>query len=116
MDQLRMKIMGREVQVEWENNTVLSAITNKLSTFKRLQLTKKDIRQIARLSISVPRNDRSFITSPGDIVIQDGNNLVIFMGETNVSATKIGHLSGYSETQIKNLLTPGSLKLELYEA
>ncbi len=116
MDQLRMRIMGRDVQVEWENPTALQAITNKLSTLQRLVLSKKDIRQITRLSISVPRNDRSFITSPGDIVIQDGNNLVIFLGEQSVSATKIGHLSGYSETQIKNMLSPGSLRLELYES
>ena len=112
--ELKIRIAGRVLSVEWENRTAVSAIMNKLSSLKRIQLSKNGIRHMGNLDISVPRNDRSFITSPGDIAIESGK-LVFFSGEDDVSCTKLGHITGYSESQIKNLFTPVSLNLELFE-
>ena len=111
---LKLKIAGRKVEVEWENRSAVSAIMNKLSSVKKISMTKKGICQMGALGISVPRNDRSLITNPGDIAY-DGTNLVIYMGEDDVSVTKLGHIRGSSESAIKNLLAPGSINVELFE-
>ena len=85
-----------------------------MSAKTRITLNKNGIRQVGTLPISVPRNDRRIQANPGDIVIENGK-LVIFLGDADVSCTKLGHMSGYSETQIKNMLAPGSLAMELME-
>ncbi len=111
---LKLKIQNRAVNVEWENRSAVGAIMNKLSSFKRIRMEKKGTRQLAPLGISIPRNDRNMITSPGDIGY-DGTNLVFYTTEEDISCTKLGHIAGCSESQIKNMLSPGSLTLELYE-
>ncbi len=114
MSELKIRIANRDVPVEWENTSAISAIMNKLSSIKRITMTKNGIRQMGSLGISVPRNDRNFFSKPGDIAIQ-GDNLVFFAGEDDVSCTKLGHIKGWSESQIKNALAPGSIAVELRE-
>ncbi len=111
---LKIKIANRDIPIEWENQTAVKAIMNKLSSVKKLSLSKNGVMQSGGLGISVPRNDRSLITKAGDIAVQ-GDKLVIFSGEDDVSCTKLGHINGLSESQIKNLLNPGSIAVELYE-
>ncbi len=114
MSNLKIKIKNHDVPVSWENMSAVGAIMNKLSSVKKFQMTKNGIKHIGNIGIPVPRNDRAFNARPGDIAIQDGN-LVIFSGEDDVSCTKLGKISGYSETQIKSLLSSGSINVELYE-
>ena len=111
---LKIRLQGKLIETEWENRTAISAIMNKLSALKRLSLTKNGIRQVCSLDISVPRNDRQINTKPGDICVENGK-LVFFLGEAAVSCTKLGEIKGMSESSIKNLLTPGTLRLELFE-
>lgn len=111
---LKLKINVRNVDVEWENRTAVSAIMNKLSAVKKMTMTRKGGRQVGSLGISIPRNDRNIITSPGDIAY-DGSNLIFFLGEEDVSITKLGHIRGSSESAIKNMLAPGTLRVELFE-
>lgn len=114
MSTLKIRIMGREVPIEWENQGAVQAIMNKLSAQKRINISKNGIAQSGSLGISVPRNDRNLLTKPGDILLQ-GDKIVIYSGAGDVSGTKLGHISGFSESQIKNMLAPGSLAMELYE-
>ncbi len=111
---LKMKIQNRNVDVDWENRSAVSAIMNKLSAFKRIRMEKKGTRQYATLGISMARNDRNMIVSPGDIGY-DGTNLIFYTTEEDISCTKLGHITGCSESQIKNMLSHSGLTLELYE-
>ena len=112
---LKIKIANREVPVQWDNQSAVNAIMNKLSANKRIPMAKNGDRQIGELGISIPRNDRALIVKPGDIAVMDGSKLVIFAAEDDVSCTKLGHISGWSESQIKNTLTPGGITVELFE-
>ena len=113
---LKMKIQNREVAVDWENRTAVSSLMNKLSAKKKISMSRSGSRQVGNLGISVPRNDRAFIAQPGDIGVMNGTYLVFFMEEDDVSCTKLGHFTGVSETSVKNMLSPGALSVELYEA
>ena len=111
---LKIRIQGKSYDVDWTNQSAVMAIMNQLSSTKKIPMTKNGITQAGSLGISIPRNDRSTIVNPGDIVYS-GGNLVIYTGSDDVSCTKLGHIRGCSESQIKNMLTPSSLNLELYE-
>ncbi|MBO6215251.1 MAG: hypothetical protein J6N76_06915 [Lachnospiraceae bacterium] len=113
--ELRIKIQNMEIPVEWENHSAVNTIIQKLSSVLRIQMSKKGTEQIGPFNITVPRNDRSIIAQPGDIAIRGGNQLVLFAAEDDVSVTKLGHIKNYSETQIKNLLSPSSMQLEFFE-
>ena len=49
------------------------------------------------------------------LFLRDGIHNLVFLGEAAVSCTKLGEIKGMSESSIKNLLTPGTLRLELFE-
>ena len=111
---LIMKIRGQEVPIEWENQSAIGTIIQKNSSVIKMKMEKSGIESAGKLGISVPRNDRNMITRPGDIIYKDGQ-MVVCLGEETISATKLGHIKSYSETQIKNMFAPSGLQVELWE-
>ncbi len=56
--------------------------------------------KVGPLSRSFPTEDRQITTRPGDIVLYQGNQLVLFYGSNSWSYTKLGHiddLTGWEE-------------------
>lgn len=56
--------------------------------------------KVGALGKSLPRNDSQTTTKPGDIVLYQGNQIVIFYGTNSWSYTRLGHiedLDGWEE-------------------
>lgn len=111
---LKIRIQGKSYDVDWSNQSAVMAIMNQLSSAKKIPMTKNGMTHAGSLGFNVPRNDRAMIVQPGDIVYS-GGNLVICTGSDDMSCTKLGHIRGCSETQIRNMFNPASVNLELYE-
>ena len=52
-------------------------------------------------------------TQPGDIVLYNGNQIVIFYGSNSWPYTRLGKIKGLSIEELKNLLGNGNVELEL---
>ena len=55
-----------------------------------------DMEKVGSLGINMPRNDRQTTTGPGDIILYQGHNLVIYYDANSWNFTHIGKVNGVS--------------------
>ena len=55
-----------------------------------------DMEKVGSLGIHLPRNDKQTTTGPGDIILYQGNNLVIYYDTNSWNFTHIGKVNGVS--------------------
>ena len=69
--------------------------------------------QVGPIGQSLPRDDRQTTTSPGDIVLYSGNQLVVFYGSNSWSYTRLGRITDLSAEELKTLLGNGDVTVTI---
>ena len=115
MKTLTMKIDGKTVTVEWEENGSVAALAELV---KDMPLTIEmsmygGFEQVGSLGKSLPRNDVQTTTQAGDIVLYSGTQIVVFYGSNSWSYTRLGHISDRSLSQMNDLLGNGNVTIEI---
>ncbi|MDE5574453.1 MAG: hypothetical protein K2I87_01920, partial [Bacteroidales bacterium] len=64
--------------------------------------------KVGPLPQALPREDKQISTVPGDVMLYQGNNVVIFYGENAWAYTPLGKLEG-TVAEIKDFLSGNSL-------
>ena len=92
---MQMKINGTAVNVSWENNESVDALTDmcKDSPLEIQMSMYGGFEQVGPLGADLPRNDAQTTTSSGDIVLYSGNQIVVFYGSNSWSYTRLGHIT-----------------------
>ena len=67
--------------------------------------------QVGFLGHSLPTKDENITTKPGDIMLYNGNNIVVFFGENTWSYTRLGKIQGLSKKELEELLGKPSTKI-----
>ena len=81
MDELILSIGDKKITVEWENNESVDALKDLAGSGMQINMSMYGgFEQVGSLGTSLPRNDSQMTTSPGDIVLYSGNQIVIFYG------------------------------------
>ena len=65
--------------------------------------------KVGQLPESLPRNDTSITTEPGDIILYQGNQITIYYGTNSWSFTRLGKVEGVTPTQLRNILGKGNV-------
>lgn len=89
-----LTIKNEEFALNLEENEATRALVEKLRE-RPLAISFDDyggFEKVGSLGFSLPRNDSSMTTYPGDVVLYNGNNIVIFYGSNSWSYTKLGHI------------------------
>ena len=55
-----------------------------------------DLEKVGSLGFSLPRNDRQTTTSPGDLILYQGNSFVIYYDTNSWNFTRLGKVDGVS--------------------
>lgn len=63
--------------------------------------------KVGGLGASLPRNDTQITTKPGDIILYQGNSITIYYDENTWSFTRLGHLDGVGDTELRRVLKAG---------
>ncbi|MCM1491050.1 MAG: cyclophilin-like fold protein [Muribaculum sp.] len=66
---------------------------------------------VGALPWSLPTENRQTTTVPGDIMLYQGNNMVIFYGSNSWSYTPLGKIEGATAASVKDFLGIGSARL-----
>lgn len=66
-------------------------------------------RELAELLKSLPRNDESITTVPGDIILYEGNKITIYYAENTWNFTKPGHIDDITKEELMKLLGDGNV-------
>lgn len=114
---LLLTVNGRSFTATLENNASVTALIERL-TEGPLQIRMDDygdMEKVGSLGFSLPRNDVQTTTGVGDIVLYQGNSIVIFYGRNTWSYTRLGKVDGVStrEEMLDRLGGKGSIVLTL---
>lgn len=115
--ELMLKIADTEVTVEWEDNESVEALKQlvKDSPITIEMSMYGGFEQVGSIGSTLPTNDVQMKTHSGDIVLYQGNQMVIFYGSNSWSYTKLGKVANLSDKELKDLLSNGNVTVTLYE-
>ena len=113
--EMKLYIDDAEVPVTWEDNDSVKAIKEMISDQSlTVQMSMYGgFEQVGELGQSIIRDDRQMTTSPGDIVLYAGNNIVIFYGSNSWAYTRLGHID-LSDDQLRDLLGNEDVRITLF--
>ena len=100
---IHMKINDVPVSVEWENNESVKALRENLPITVKMSMYG-GFEQVGSLGRSLPRNDKRITTSAGDIVLYSGNQIVVFYGSNTWAYTRLGMITGKTQSELTDLL------------
>ena len=114
MKTLIMKIDGKKVTVDWEENESVAALTELVKDKPLTVQTSMygGFEQVGSIGTSLPRNDAQTTTQAGDIVLYSGNQIVVFYGTNSWAYTRLGHITDKTAAQMKDLLGNGNVTIE----
>ena len=112
---LELAINGTPVSVKWEDNESVQAlielaakepITVQMSMYGGFE-------QVGSLGTSIAKNDAQTTTFAGDIVLYSGSNIVIFYGSNSWAYTRLGKITGMTDSELAKLLGNGDVSMTL---
>ena len=112
---IKIKINDDVFDVKLENN---SATQELLKALVKGNVTVNatdygNFEKVGDLGFTLPTDDENINTSPGDIVLYQGNQISVFYNSHSWSYTKIGKIQSSDSTQLKDILGTGDVVLEL---
>ena len=102
-------IDGRAESVSLADNKATQALVEKLQEAPvTVTLTSSGGFEIwGALGFSLTTSNEQVNAKPGDIVLYNGSNICMFYGENSWSYTRLGHIDGLSESELRTFLKAG---------
>ena len=100
--------------VKAENNSSAEALIRLLGTGD-ITITMHDygsFEKVGPLGTTIPRNDEDITTTPGDIILYQGNQITIYYDENRWDFTKLGHID-IGQDELKAVLGSGDVTVTL---
>lgn len=113
MNQITITVNGQEFSTVLEDNAAVKALLEKLEEGP-LELSMGEyggFEKVGGLGFSLPASDTQITTQPGDMVLYQSNQLVVFTGSNTWSYTKLGRVE--DPTALIDALGPGDVRLLL---
>ena len=112
---LSLMIGDKEADVTWLDNESVDAL-RKLAEEKPIEIHMSmygGFEQVGFIGTTLPREDIQTTTSPGDIVLYSGNQIVLFYGSNSWSYTRLGRIANQNTDGLKELLGNGDITITI---
>lgn len=95
---IKMTAGAKSFTVTLDNNSSSEALLERLRQGDLVVSMNDydDMEKVGPLGFSLPRNDRRTATGPGDIILYQGNFLVIYYDRNSWNFTRLGKVDGVS--------------------
>ena len=114
MDELLLSVGDKNLSVEWEDNESVDALKDLAGSEMKINMAMYGgFEQVGSIGTSLPRNDSQMTTSPGDIVLYSGNQIVIFYGSNSWAYTRLGKITGLNEKELEDTFGNGDVTIGL---
>ncbi|MBR6172834.1 MAG: aldo/keto reductase [Eubacterium sp.] len=114
MNELLLSVGDKRLSVEWEDNESVDALKDLAGPGMKINMAMYGgFEQVGSIGTSLPRNDSQTTTSPGDIVLYSGNQIVIFYGSNSWSYTRLGKITGLNEKELEDTFGNGDVTIGL---
>lgn len=72
-----------------------------------------NMEKVGPLGMSLPRNDEQTTTEPGDLILYQGNSLVIYYAPNSWNFTRLGKIENVMQEELKKVLGKGDVTVTL---
>jgi hypothetical protein len=69
--------------------------------------------KVGRIGANLPTNDEMITSEPGDLILYQGNSLVIFYAPNTWSYTRLGKINDITQDELKNILGDANVMVTL---
>ncbi len=109
-----INVNDRDLIVELEKNSSAMAFYDRL---KRESITIKtqdygNFEKVGNLGFDLPRNDKTFETKAGDLILYQGNKITLYYDKNKYSFTKLGHVTNLDSYELRELLGSGDATMK----
>ena len=104
---------GRTFTARFENNSSADALRQLLSQGD-LTVDMSDygnFEKVGSLGQSLPTNDQSITTQPGDVILYQGNSITIYYGTNTWSFTRLGKIENATREGLLQALGDGDVQV-----
>ncbi len=106
------------------DKTMTASLVDNAATHELLSLLQKGpitikmndyggFEKVGMLPQSLPTSNSQITTEPGDIMLYQGNNMVIFYGSNSWSYTRLGKIDKATSDNLRQFLGAGSVSLNI---
>ena len=88
-------------------------IANRLAPITIKMQDYGNMEKVGSLGRSFPRNDEQITTQAGDIILYQGNALVIYYASNSWNFTRLGKIDNISANELKDILGKGNVTVTL---
>lgn len=110
-----IQLNGQKVHVIWEDNDAVGQLREEVQK-KVLEVKLRrygNHEQVGSLGKNYPRNDCAVEAKPGDIMLYQGNQIVLFYDNHSWDYTKLGKVSFHEWEKVKEILRQKSVTLKI---
>lgn len=108
---MNMRVNGMDIQIELYNNSSAEAVKDLLKDGP-LTIEMKDyghMEKFGSFGRNLPTNDEQITTKAGDVILSEGNLLVIYYAPNTWNFTRLGTVTNLTETELKKVLGKGDI-------
>ena len=112
---LNLTVNDRTLTATLANNSSVDALVEKLQEGP-LTINMSDyadMEKVGSLGFSLPRNDESIRTEAGDIILYQGNSLVIYYDHNSWNFTRLGKIDNISQSELMDILGDGNVTVTI---
>jgi hypothetical protein len=114
-DHIKISVSGKTLQVKIEDNAATRALVAALREAS-ISYEADDyggFEKVGALGRSLPTSNTQITTQPGDVILYNGNQIVLFYGSNSWSYTRIGKMEYGSLDELKSFLKAGQGKISV---
>lgn len=108
-------INDNRLEIELSRNIAVNALLERLKE-GNITYTARDyggFEKVGSIGVALPTSDTNINAEAGDVMLYQGNQIVMFYGENRYSYTRIGRIKGYSIAQLKSILNAEGGNIEV---
>ena len=112
---LNITVNNRDLTATLANNASVDALVERLQEGP-LTINMSDyadMEKVGSLGFNLPRNDESIRTEAGDIILYQGNSLVIYYDHNNWNFTRLGKIDNISQSELMDILGEGDVTVTI---
>ena len=125
IDQTRTDMNNNTIKLTIEGGKTFTAtLVNNSSTQALLDLLAKgditvemedyaNMEKVGSIGTRLPRNDKPTTTSPGDLILYQGHNLVIYYDTNSWNFTRLGKIDNATQADLKAALGKGNVTVTI---
>ena len=112
---MNLYIDNVKIDVRWEDNNSVKELKEIIKNRDLIINTQQygDFEQVGEIGQRIVSNNSKILAEPGDIVLYDDRNIVLFYGNNTWEYTKLGKIVGKTNEELRNLLGKKSVELKI---